>query len=54
MILRRLSVYEYTVRIPKPQRQLVFCAHCAAHLVLHGRIPDDAGVESHTPEGVWV
>ena len=51
MILRRLKVYEYTVRIPKPKEQLVFCAHCAAHLVLHGSIPDPQEVSD---AGVWL
>ena len=34
MILRRLHVYEFTCRIPKPARTLPYCGHCFAKLVL--------------------
>ena len=53
MILRRLKVHEYTVRILEPKGQLIFCAHCATHLVLHGRTPGTPDGVSDD-DGVWV
>ena len=39
MIMRRLKVYQYTCRIPKPQG-LKYCAHCFAKLLLNeGVVP---------------
>ena len=35
MMLRRLKVYQYRVRAPKPPRQFSHCPHCFAHLVLN-------------------
>lgn len=34
MVLRRLKVYEFTERIPKPKQQLVHCESCFANLVI--------------------
>jgi hypothetical protein len=36
MLHRRLKVYRYTVRIPKPPPNMPFCEHCFAQMVLHG------------------
>ena len=33
MVMRRLKVYRFTQRVPKPRRQILFCAHCFAKLV---------------------
>ena len=33
MLLRRLSVYRYRVRMPKPQKPIAPCAHCFAQFL---------------------
>ena len=39
MIMRRLKVYSYEHRIPKPRPRLPFCGRCFAHMVLNGGNP---------------
>ena len=39
MIMRRLKVYSYERRIPKPPPRLSFCGRCFAHMVLNGGNP---------------
>ena len=39
MIMRRLEVYSYEHRIPKPPPRLPFCGRCFAHMVLNGGNP---------------
>ena len=34
MLLRRLKVYPFTQRVPKPRHQIPFCKHCFAHLIM--------------------
>ena len=33
MLMRRLKVYSFKQRVPKPRQQIPFCKHCFAHLV---------------------
>ena len=35
MLLRRLKIYQFTVRLEAPERQLPHCARCFAQLVLN-------------------
>ena len=55
MILRRLKVYRFERRIPKPPPKLPFCGHCFANLVLNGCPPVAAGtVARSSGRGTWV
>ena len=43
MIMRRLKVYQYHHRIPKPPPHLPFCGRCFAHMIIHGGTPPPYG-----------
>ena len=34
MLMRRLKIYPFTQKIPKPRQHIPFCGHCFAHLVM--------------------
>ena len=40
MLRRRLKVFDFTVRIPKPPTKLQYCKRCFAQLVLHHGVVD--------------
>jgi hypothetical protein len=42
MIMRRLKVYSYQHRIPKPPPRLPFCGRCFAQMVINGGNPPPA------------
>ena len=54
MIYRRLKVYEYRTRIPKPPAKTPFCARCFAQLIFHfaGYAPADPDVTQGFPHEV--
>ena len=43
MITRRLKVYQYHHRIPKPPPHLPFCGRCFEHMIIHGGTPPPYG-----------
>ena len=52
MIVRRLKVYPFTKRIPKPPAGLCFCGTCFSKAILTGALP--AGVAPPALGGTWV
>ena len=45
MLLRRLKVYRFTTRVPKPERRLPYCGRCFAQLIVEGGGGDAAQVD---------
>ena len=59
MLLRRLKVYRFTKRIPKPPSGLPFCGHCFSRAVLTGTLAQPPPATAAQPadvlgNGVWM
>ena len=54
MMTRRLRVYRFSTRIPKPSTAAEYCGHCFAKLILSRGVSDTHGLWSKAESTIFV